>query len=92
MLDYCEQSKIVVYNWHDDTETVYNGMAGAKRCANELFAKLKDLSGLAAPMIHVEEGNPKSVFVIWRCPTSGLPRTVNGTGHTGPSEFCATSI
>jgi len=20
-----------------------------------------------------------------------LPRTVNGTGHTGPSEFCATS-
>ena len=23
---------------------------------------------------------------------SGLPRTVNGTGHTGPSEFCATSI
>ena len=23
---------------------------------------------------------------------SPLPRTVNGTGHTGPSEFCATSI
>ena len=21
-----------------------------------------------------------------------LPRTVNGTGHTDPSEFCATSI
>ena len=21
-----------------------------------------------------------------------LPRTVNGTGHTGPSEFCATSL
>ena len=24
--------------------------------------------------------------------TPALPRTVNGTGHTGPSEFCATSI
>ena len=24
--------------------------------------------------------------------TSVMPRTVNGTGHTGPSEFCATSI
>ena len=72
LLDYCEESKIIVYNWHDDTETVYNGMAGAKRCANELFAKLKDLSGLAAPEIHVEEGNPKSVFLIWRCPTSGF--------------------
>ena len=23
---------------------------------------------------------------------AGVPRTVNGTGHTGPSEFCATSI
>ena len=23
---------------------------------------------------------------------SVVPRTVNGTGHTGPSEFCATSI
>ena len=21
-----------------------------------------------------------------------VPRTVNGTGHTGPSEFCATRI
>ena len=25
-------------------------------------------------------------------PRVDLPRTVNGTGHTGPSEFCATSI
>ena len=25
-------------------------------------------------------------------PTDALTRTVNGTGHTGPSEFCATSI
>ena len=24
--------------------------------------------------------------------TLAMPRTVNGTGHTGPSEFCATSI
>ena len=27
-----------------------------------------------------------------RFATELLPRTVNGTGHTGPSEFCATSI
>ena len=27
-----------------------------------------------------------------RSRTAQLPRTVNGTGHTGPSEFCATSI
>ncbi len=29
LLDYCEESKIIVYNGPDDTETVYNGMAGA---------------------------------------------------------------
>ena len=28
-----------------------------------------------------------SVFSVY-----DMPRTVNGTGHTGPSEFCATSI
>ena len=72
LLDYCEQSKIVVYNWHDDTETEFNGIAGAKECFTGLFAALPDLSGLAAPEIHVEEGNPKSVFLIWRCPSSGV--------------------
>jgi len=72
LLDYCEESKIIVYNWHDDTETVYNGMAGAKECFTGLFAALPDLSGLAAPEIHVEEGNPKAVFLIWRCPSSGF--------------------
>ena len=25
-------------------------------------------------------------------PSKPVPRTVNGTGHTDPSEFCATSI
>ena len=29
---------------------------------------------------------------IFGLPALEVPRTVNGTGHTGPSEFCATSI
>ena len=30
---------------------------------------------------------------LWtKRPRRPVPRTVNGTGHTGPSEFCATSI
>ena len=35
------------------------------------------------------------VVVRWATDESTIslvPRTVNGTGHTGPSEFCATSI
>jgi len=72
LLDYCEQSKIIVYNWHDNTETEYNGMAGAKECFTGLFGALTDMSGLEVPQAIVEEGNPKQVFLIWRCPTSGF--------------------
>ena len=43
---------------------------------------------------------PKTIREVERClllvdkgrAEMKLPRTVNGTGHTGPSEFCATSI
>ena len=31
------------------------------------------------------------VIQVYNC-LRRVPRTVNGTGHTGPSEFCATSI
>ncbi len=72
LLDYCEQSKIIVFNWHDNTETEYNGMAGAKECFTGLFGALTDMSGLEVPQAIVEEGNPKQVFLIWRCPTSGF--------------------
>ena len=34
---------------------------------------------------------PLSTAIDWSR-YGDLPRTVNGTGHTGPSEFCATSI
>ena len=40
-----------------------------------------------------------AVATTWNTPKkkpvadgTAVPRTVNGTGHTGPSEFCATSI
>ena len=38
--------------------------------------------------------NNWNVSNAWKIQTDPnfLPRTVNGTGHTGPSEFCATSI
>ena len=34
------------------------------------------------------------IIALYMCGYSAwaVPRTVNGTGHTGPSEFCATSI
>ena len=45
-------------------------------------------TGLDLPFTYVQ-GRGWSVDSL---PAFSLPRTVNGTGHTGPSEFCATSI
>jgi len=58
--------------WVHPKHWLISTQAGAKECFTGLFAALPDLSGLAAPEIHVEEGNPKSVFLIWRCPSSGF--------------------
>ena len=38
------------------------------------------------------EGNPGLPAIAQLRSEAYLPRTVNGTGHTGPSEFCATSL
>ena len=73
LLDYCEESKIIVYNWHDDTETVYNGMAARRSASRVLCSPRCRPLGLGAPEIHVEEGN-QQVFLIWRCPSSGFVR------------------
>ena len=47
------------------------------------FAQVDQSYGSAAPYTHTV-GIASSRRTV--------PRTVNGTGHTGPSEFCATSI
>jgi hypothetical protein len=46
-----------------------------------------EIFGRGATMINCEFGG--SFFFRHE---AYLTRTVNGTGHTGPSEFCATSI
>merc|ERR1711924_393869 len=54
--------------------TEFKGLKGVKECFTGLFKDLSDLSGLAAPAIRVEEasgGIAGSVFLVWRCPSSG---------------------
>jgi len=48
-------------------------------------------TGAGAAVLDDDGSEPTSPV---QSPTDGppaLPRTVNGTGHTGPSRFCATS-
>ena len=51
-----------------------------------------DLEALCAPVTPLVDDAERfgGLKAAWLAPY--LPRTVNGTGHTGPSEFCATSI
>ena len=72
--DYTEDSVIIVYDQTSGGKTVFTGLAGVRDCFTSLFARLSDLSDLAAPVSEVNEaanGQPGSVFLIWRCPASG---------------------
>jgi len=74
LLDYTEDSMITVYDQTSGAQTVHRGLRGVRDCFTGLFARLSDLSDLAAPVIEVHEaanGQPGSVFLIWRCPASG---------------------
>ena len=59
------------------------------RLANTTVARIVadgHRGGAAAP------GDVPGDLSAWSWTRKSLPRTVNGTGHTDPSEFCATSI
>ena len=61
LLDYCEESKIIVYNWHDDTETVYNGMAGA--CVEIKILRRVRAESSRRPPRHRRD----ACSMAWRC-------------------------
>jgi len=74
LLDYTDNSEIIVYDQTSGDKTVFTGLAGVRQCFTGLFARLFDTSDLAAPVIEVHEaanGQPGSVFLVWRCPASG---------------------
>ena len=73
------------YCYHDGycdstpaTETDCASYSGHQWCGQD-YSDCKDAQGVSCGMCLSRD-------------RTCLPRTVNGTGHTGPSEFCATSI
>ena len=74
LLDYTEDSEIIVYDQTSGGKTVFTGLAGVRDCFTGLFARLSDTSDLTVPVVEVNEaanGQPGSVFLVWRCPASG---------------------
>ena len=50
------------------------------------------VQGVVTEQPGTNAGTRGTIESLGRWNEKELPRTVNGTGHTGPSEFCATSI
>lgn len=70
MLDYDDNSVATVYNNVDGSNTTFKGTEGIRKMFVGLFADLKDLSTLKAPVVTVEK-DAKQVFLVWSCPGCG---------------------
>jgi len=78
LLDYTEASVVRVYDFEEKGLATYKGLRGAKDLFTGLFAQLTDLSGLKAPVVRVEQWpGGGQVFLVWLCPTSGMPQVTD---------------
>jgi hypothetical protein len=74
MLDYSSESIITIVDQNSQTKTEYKGLEGVRKCFEELFSTLSDISDLEAPVQLVKEARKHelgNVFLTWRCPASG---------------------
>ena len=65
---------------------------GGPHRSSQTMIKRKDVEPYKRVMPHSEYPSGSSCLCQGIADYANVPRTVNGTGHTGPSEFCATSI
>mmetsp|Transcript_148161 Transcript_148161/g.369392 ORF Transcript_148161/g.369392 Transcript_148161/m.369392 type:complete len:311 (+) Transcript_148161:65-997(+) len=82
MLDYDETSVARVYDNTTGQKTEFRGTAQIRQMFTNLFADLKDLTTLDAPVVDVEEDG-KQVFLVWKCPGCGY-KTATDTFIFGP--------
>jgi len=82
MLDYDETSVARLYDNTTGQKTEFRGTAQIRQMFTNLFADLKNLDTLSAPVIDVEE-DAKQVFLIWKCPGCGY-KTATDTFIFGP--------
>lgn len=82
MLDYDETSVARLYNFTSGQKSEYRGLAQIRGMFQSLFADLRDLSTLDAPIVDVEE-DMRQVFLCWRCIGMGY-KTATDTFIFGP--------
>lgn len=77
LLDYTEESEIMTYDAVTGVEMIYKGLAGVRACFTSLFKQLSDTSGLGVSVLEVHENPGGLVYLVWKCPSSGLPLVVD---------------
>ena len=95
LLDYTEESQIIVYDMVSGDQFVYNGLAGVSDAFTGLFAELTDLSDLAAPVVRVEAGfdvlEPQ-VFLMWENPASGIWKATDTFAFTTDGKIIRQNV
>ena len=76
LLDYTDESEVIVWDTKTGTRSDFKGLAGVKDLFTGLFAKLSDLSTLAAPLIEVQESSGM-VFLVWEYPGCGYQKVTD---------------
>ena len=76
LLDYTEESEILIWDTKAEKTTRFKGLEGAKTCFTNLFGALSDLSTLKAPLVEVQE-DPGMVFLVWECPGCGYKKVTD---------------
>ena len=72
MLDYTEESVLKCFEHSAGELTTATGLAEIRDFFAGLFGLLTDLSTLAAPVVEVTEAPDKQVYLVWKCPGSGV--------------------
>ena len=105
---YANQEKFNgdISSWDTSNVTTMHGMFQGAKSFNRPIGKwnVEKVTDMAAMFLFASKFNQPigdwkvhnvtdmSLMFNWASAFNQLTRTVNGTGHTGPSEFCATSI
>ena len=80
--DYTETSILNIYDAGSGVQRQYVGLSEIEDAFAALFAQLTDLSGLAAPVVEVDEER-EEVFLVWECPSSGIRKATDTFSFVG---------
>jgi hypothetical protein len=93
LLDYKSDSEIKVHTIQNgEGETEYHkGKGKIRKFFKSLFVQLYECPDFAAPVVEVED-EAKQVFLVWKCPSSGIQLATDTFSFTGNFKIIVQNI